>query len=111
VLQETLEIAVLALSPVVPHAAHGLWHALGHERAVIDEPWPRPDPAALVQDTQELVVQVNGKLRGHITLPADADREVATQAALADPNVRRFVGDKPVRKVIVVAGKLVNVVI
>jgi leucyl-tRNA synthetase len=111
VLQETLEIAVLALSPVVPHAAHALWHALGHERAVIDEPWPQPDPAALTQDTQQLVVQVNGKLRGHITLPADADREVATQAALADANVRRFVGDKPVRKVIVVAGKLVNVVI
>jgi leucyl-tRNA synthetase len=111
VLNETLEIAVLALSPVVPHAAHALWHALGHQRAVIDEPWPRPDPAALSQATHQLVVQVNGKLRGHITLPADADQEVATQAALSDPNVRRFVGDKPVRKVIVVAGKLVNVVI
>jgi leucyl-tRNA synthetase len=111
VLNEALEIAVLALSPVVPHACHALWQALGHERAVIDEPWPRPDPQALAQDTQQLVVQVNGKLRGHITLPADADQELATQAALADPNVRRFVGDKPVRKVIVVAGKLVNVVI
>ncbi|HXQ64667.1 MAG TPA: leucine--tRNA ligase [Steroidobacteraceae bacterium] len=111
VVHEALEIAVLTLSPVTPHLAHALWRELGHERAVIDEPWPRPDPAALVQDAIELVVQVNGKLRGRVTVPAAASDGEVRAAALADPQVRRFVGGQSVRKVIVVAGKLVNVVV
>jgi leucyl-tRNA synthetase len=111
VVHEALEIAVLALSPVVPHIAHALWRELGHARAVIDERWPSPDPAALVQHTIELVVQVNGKLRGRVTVPAGATDGEVHAAALADPGVRKFVGDQPVRKVIVVAGKLVNVVV
>jgi leucyl-tRNA synthetase len=111
VVHEALEIAVLALSPVVPHIAHALWHELGHARAVIDEPWPRPDPAALVQDVIELVVQVNGRLRGRITVPAGAGEPEIRAAALADAAVRKFVGEQPVRKLIVVPGKLVNVVV
>jgi leucyl-tRNA synthetase len=111
VVQEALEIAVLALSPVIPHLSHALWHELGHARAVTDEPWPRPDPAALVQDVIELVVQVNGRLRGRVTVAAAATDSEVRAAALADPNVLKFVGDQPVRKVIVVAGKLINVVV
>ncbi len=110
VVHEALELAVLMLSPVVPHVAHALWRELGHDRAVVDEAWPAPDPAALVQDAVELVVQVNGKVRSRITVPVDAADEAVRVAALADPTVQRFVGALTVRKVIVVKGKLVSVV-
>jgi leucyl-tRNA synthetase len=110
VVHEALEFAVLGLSPVVPHIAHALWHALGHERAVIDERWPTTDPAALVQDAVELVVQVNGKVRSRIQVAVDAAEAAVREAALADPTVQRFVGAQTVRKVIVVPGKLVSVV-
>jgi leucyl-tRNA synthetase len=109
---EALEIATRTLSPIVPHVTHTLWRALGHTgTALIDEPWPEADPDALTQDTVEIVVQVNGKLRGRVSVPADADELRVREAALADPNVQKFVTDKPVRKVIYVAGKLVNVVV
>jgi len=110
VAQEALELAVLMLSPIVPHATHVLWQELGHAGAVMDERWPDPDADALQQDTIEVVVQVNGKLRSRITLPVGADEAAARAAALEDANVMRFVGDKAVRKVIYVPGKLVNVV-
>ena len=109
--QEALELAVLCLSPMVPHICHELWFALGHERALIDEPWPKPDPAALVQPTVELVVQVNGKLRGRVQVSALADEATARAAALADADVRRFVGAAEPRRVIYVPGKLVNIVL
>jgi leucyl-tRNA synthetase len=111
VVQEALEIAVLSLSPIIPHVTHVLWRELGHTTALIDEPWPAVDEAALEQATLELVVQVNGKLRARITVAADADESCAREAALADPNVRKFVGAAAVRKVIVVPGKLVSIVI
>jgi leucyl-tRNA synthetase len=111
VAHEALETAVLCLSPIVPHAAHALWRALGHERAIIDERWPQPDPAALQQSLLDVVVQVNGKLRGRISVPAGADDELMRSAALADANVQKFIGAATVRKVIVVKGKLVNVVV
>ncbi len=110
VVHEALEIAVLTLSPVVPHAAHALWQALGHARAVVDEPWPAADPEALKQDAVELVVQVNGKVRSRITVAVDAPEATVRALALADPTVLRFVGALAVRKVIVVPGKLVSVV-
>ena len=110
IVHESLEIAVLALSPVVPHIAHALWHELGHERAIIDEPWPKARAAALAQAEVELVVQVNGKLRARIRVAAEADEATVRAAALADPAVQKFVGGAAVRKVIVVPGKLVNVV-
>jgi leucyl-tRNA synthetase len=109
--QEALAIAVLVLAPITPHVCHALWQALGHPGALVDERWPSPDPAALVQDSQQLVVQVNGKLRGHITVPVHAGEAAVRAAALADEHVRKFVADKPVRRVIVVPGKLVNVVV
>jgi leucyl-tRNA synthetase len=108
--QEALEITVLALAPIVPHICHVLWQELGQPGAVIDARWPEPDAAALTQDVLEIVVQVNGKLRGRIQVPASADEAAITQAALSDANVQRFVLDKPVRRVIV-KGKLVNVVV
>jgi leucyl-tRNA synthetase len=109
--QETLELAVQMLSPIIPHATHVMWQALGHGDSLIDRAWPQPDPQALVQDTLELVVQVNGKLRSHITVPAAADKAEVEKIALADANVQRWMEGKPARKVIVVLRKLVNVVV
>jgi leucyl-tRNA synthetase len=111
VMQEGLEVAVLALSPIIPHVTHAMWRALGHTKALIDEPWTQVDAAALEQATVEIVVQVNGKLRARITVPIDAGDEAVRAAALADPHVQKFVGDAPIRKVIIVRGKLVNVVV
>jgi len=111
VAHEALEIAVLALSPIIPHATHALWRALGHPVALIDERWLSVDRTALEQSSVEVVVQVNGKLRAHITVPADAGQEAVRAAALADPHVQKFIADKPVRKVVVVPRKLINVVV
>jgi leucyl-tRNA synthetase len=110
-MQEVLEGIVLMLAPIVPHVAHHLWQALGHLEAVVDHPWPEADRTALVQDTVELVVQVNGKVRGRVSVAADAEQDAIVAVALADPNVHKFVGDKPLRKVIVVPGRLVNLVV
>jgi leucyl-tRNA synthetase len=111
VVQEALEIAVLGLSPIIPHVTHALWRALGHERAMIDEPWREVDASALETSTVPMVVQVNGKLRGHISVAVGADDATIRAAALDDANVRKFIGESTVRKVIVVPGKLVNVVV
>jgi leucyl-tRNA synthetase len=111
VMHEALEIAVLTLSPIIPHGTHVMWSALGHSRALIDEPWTAVDADALEQATAQIVVQVNGKLRARITVPVAAGEEVLREAALADPHVRKFVGSAAIRKVIVVRGKLVNVVV
>jgi leucyl-tRNA synthetase len=111
VMQEALEIAVLGLSPIIPHVTHALWRELGHATALIDEPWPAVDASALAQSTIELVVQVNGKLRAKIQVAVDADEKSIREAALADPNVQKFVGAAAPRKVIVVPGKLVSVVV
>jgi leucyl-tRNA synthetase len=111
VIQEALELLLLMLSPIVPHICHRLWQVLGHAGAIIDEPWPQPDQAALLAATVDIVVQVNGKLRGRVTVATDASESALRDAALAEENVQRFVAGKPVRKVIVVAGKLVNVVV
>ena len=111
VIHEALEAVVLMLSPMTPHICHALWAALGHDTPLIDETWPSVDETALELDTVELVVQVNGKLRGRVAVPADADKDVIEQLALADENVQRFVAGKEVRKLIVVPGRLVNIVV
>ncbi len=110
VMQEALDLVVLMLAPIVPHAAHALWCALGHATAVVDEAWPEPDGRALAMDTVEIVVQVNGRLRARIPMPAGADEATARAAALADPGVARFVAGQTVRRLVYVPGKLVNVV-
>ncbi|MGO9935620.1 MAG: leucine--tRNA ligase [Steroidobacteraceae bacterium] len=111
VIHEGLEIAVLGLGPIIPHVTHALWRALGHEGALIDQPWIEVDPQALQTSTMTIVVQVNGRLRGRISLAADADEPTVRAAALADPNVKKFIGTATVRKVIIVPGKLVNIVV
>ena len=109
-LQEGLETVALVLAPITPHISHELWNQLGHAGAVIDAPWPTLDENALVQDTLQLVIQVNGKLRGHIEMPAGASREDVEAAARTNENVLRFTEGLTIRKVIVVPGKLVNIV-
>ena len=111
VVHEGLEAVVLMLSPMVPHICHALWATLGHKTALIDVPWPQVDESALEAEMAEIVVQVNGKLRGRVSVAADADRDAIGQQALADPNVQRFVEGKEVRKIIVVPGRLVNIVV
>ncbi|XOZ34953.1 leucine--tRNA ligase [Halomonadaceae bacterium KBTZ08] len=110
VIQEVLETAVLVLAPVAPHITHELWQALGHDTAVVDAQWPVADESLMKEDQIELVVQVNGKLRSRIQADAEAERDQLEALALADDNVQRFIADKTVRKVVVVPGKLVNVV-
>lgn len=109
-LQEGLETVALLLAPITPHICHELWRELGHADAVIDAVWPKVDESALVQDTLQLVVQVNGKLRGQIEVAADASRETVEAIARANENVLRFTEGLTIRKVIVVPGKLVNIV-
>ncbi|EJM24129.1 MULTISPECIES: leucine--tRNA ligase [Pseudomonas] len=108
--QEGLETVTLLLAPITPHISHELWNRLGHADPVIDAGWPVLDESALVQDSLTLVIQVNGKLRGQIEMPAAATREEVEAAARANENVLRFVDGLTIRKVIVVPGKLVNIV-
>ncbi|MDI9780660.1 leucine--tRNA ligase [Pseudomonas putida] len=109
-LQEGLEAVTLLLAPITPHISHELWKQLGHDQAVIDADWPAVDESALVQDSVTLVVQVNGKLRGQVEMPAAASREEVEAAARSNENVLRFIDGLTIRKVIVVPGKLVNIV-
>jgi leucyl-tRNA synthetase len=108
---EALETMVLLLNPVVPHISHALWQVLGHPQGVLeDQPWPQVDPAALVRDTLTLAVQINGKLRATIEVAANASKEEAEALARAQPQVMHFLEGLSVRKVIVVPGKIVNIV-
>jgi leucyl-tRNA synthetase len=99
------------LAPIVPHITHVLWNEVGGEGMMADAPWPSLDEAALRREEIEMVVQVNGKLRAKIEVPADADKDAIEAQALADPDVRRFTAGGEVRRVIVVPGKLVNIVV
>ncbi len=108
--REGLSILLRLLSPIVPHITHTLWRELGYGDDVLNAPWPTPDEAALARSFVTLVVQVNGKLRGQIEVPVDAQREMIEQVAQAEPNALRFIEGKPIRKIVVVPGKLVNLV-
>jgi len=108
--REGLSILLRLLSPIVPHITHTLWRELGYGDDVLNAAWPTPDEAALARSLLTLVVQVNGKLRGQIEVPVDADRSVIEETARTEPNVLRFVEGKPVRKIVIVPGKLVNLV-
>ena len=110
VLREGIGICLRLLAPIAPHIAHNLWRELGFGEDILTAGWPAVDESALIRSTIEYVVQVNGKVRGKVEVAADADRAAVQAAALADETVRRFVGDATVRKVVVVPGKLVNVV-
>ncbi len=107
---EAFETLVLLLNPITPHIGHALWHALGHAEPIIDVPWPKADSAALQKDAVTLAVQVNGKLRGQIEVAINAAREEIEKAALADPGVAKFLDGLSVKKIIIVPGKIVNIV-
>ena len=109
--REALKTAVLVLSPITPHVTQALWTALGEKSLLVEESWPEVDVSALVQERLELVVQVNGKVRGQIEVPAEVQQDSALEAAMAAENVARFVQGKTVRKVILVPGKLLNIVV
>ena len=111
VVQEALEAVTLLLAPIVPHICHTLWQELGHSGTVAEAGWPEVDDEALVQDEIELVVQVNGKVRGRVRVPAEADRAAVEAIATADENVQRHIEGRPIRKLIVVPKKLVNIVV
>ncbi|MCB2264063.1 MAG: leucine--tRNA ligase [Candidatus Thiosymbion ectosymbiont of Robbea hypermnestra] len=110
VLREGLGIVLRLLAPIAPHIAHQLWRDLGYGQDILDAEWPTVDETALQQDSIEYVVQVNGKVRGKIQVAADAERETIEQTALANENVRKFIGEAQVRKIILVPRKLVNLV-
>jgi leucyl-tRNA synthetase len=113
-LVEGFGILLRCLYPATPHIAHALWSELGYAKQLgdlLDAPWPQVDPNALVQDEIELMLQVNGKLRGSIVVPANADKAAIEQAALASEVFQKLANGAAPKKVIVVPGRLVNVVI
>jgi leucyl-tRNA synthetase len=111
VLQEGLETVCLLLAPIVPHVTEVLWQALGHaQRPLTEARWPVADPAALKRASIEVVVQVNGRKRAVVHVPADADRAGTERIALADDHVRRYTDGQQIRKVVVVPQRLVNIV-
>lgn len=110
-MQEALEQIVLLLSPIVPHICHELWRELRPGTELIQQTWPNADEAAMAQDQVTLIVQVNGKLRGQISISTDATKELIEQTALANENVQKFVDAQSVKKVIIVPGRLVNIVL
>ena len=111
VIQESLQHMLVLLAPIVPHAAEHLWQQLRPDTRLDQQAWPVVDETALVQDTVRLMIQINGKLRGEISLPADVSREAIEQAATDDPAVVRHIDGQSIKKIIVVPGRLVNIVI
>jgi leucyl-tRNA synthetase len=109
--QEALEAIVLMLSPIVPHICHQLWQELGHDTAIVSEHWVIMDESALVQDSLEYIIQVNGKLRSKITVSASAAKDEIETAAVNDEHIKNFIGEQAIKKVIIVPKKLVNIVI
>jgi leucyl-tRNA synthetase len=109
--REAMEKLVLLLSPLAPHLAEELWQILGHEKTLAYQPWPVADPRWLKEDTIEIPVQVNGKLRGKVTVPAGSDQHTIEAASRADEHVAKLIEGKTIVKVIIVPGRLVNFVV
>jgi leucyl-tRNA synthetase len=110
IMREAVESVLLLLNPITPHIAHELWKVLGHSEDIDVAPWPAVDKGALVEDEKLIIVQVNGKVRAKMTVAADASKDEVEAQALAQANVQQFIEGKTIRKVIVVPGKLVNIV-
>ena len=108
--QSQAERFALVLAPFAPHLAEELWSRLGHEKSIAHEPWPAADESLLVDSHVEIPIQIMGKVRGHITVPAGMDAKSIEAAALAEPRIKAFMEGKTVKKVIVVPGKMVNIV-
>jgi leucyl-tRNA synthetase len=107
---EALTSAILLLAPIVPHICHSLWQKMGNKGSIAEAAWPEVDSSALIQSTIELVVQVNGKVRGKIQVAVDAPKDMVEKQAINEPNVQRFIEGNTLRKIIVVPGRLVNIV-
>jgi leucyl-tRNA synthetase len=110
-LREALETLVLLMNPFIPHACEEMWGLLGHPEGLVDHPWPVADEAAAREDAVELAVQVNGKVRGHVRVAADASEEEVRRAALEEPRVREHLAGRPIAKFVLVPGRLVSVVV
>jgi leucyl-tRNA synthetase len=111
VAQEVLESIVLMLNPIVPHLCQALWSELRPGSDMLDQPFPEADPDALVQDEIEIVIQVNGKLRGNLTVAKDADKATLEQLALAYPAVEKQLAGAVPKKIVIVPGRLINIVV
>ena len=111
VMRQGLETAVCLIGPMMPHLAEELWHSLGHQTLLADTPWPEAEADQLVEKNVTVAVQVNGKLRGTLDLPKDSDDQTAETAALALENVSAAIAGKPIRKVIIVPNRIINVVV
>jgi leucyl-tRNA synthetase len=109
--REALLTLALLLSPFAPHLGEEIWQRLGHERSLAFEPWPEFDPALIHEETVEIGVQVDGRLRGTVTLPTDADEETALAGALAEPRVFAFLKGRAAKKVVYVKGKIINLIL
>ncbi|WJV54119.1 leucine--tRNA ligase [Pectobacteriaceae bacterium CE90] len=108
--RNAIETSILLLSPIIPHVTHALWLKLGHTLPVVDETWPTIDERALARDSMSIVIQVNGKRRAQVELPITLDEGKVKHEALNEQNVKRYLADKAIRNIIVVKGKLVNIV-
>jgi len=108
---EGIAILLRLLAPITPHVAHALWNELGCSGNLLDAGWPKADPEALKKASVTLAVQVNGKLRGTIDVAVDAPREAIEQTAMANADVAKYVGTTPPKKIIIVPGKIVNIVV
>lgn len=109
-MQEALESIVLLLSPIIPHICHVLWRELKPGTDLLDQSWPKADSLALIKDDITLVLQVNGKLRGQIHITKDMERSVIERLALDNNQVQKFVAGRPIEKIVIVPGRLINIV-
>ncbi len=110
-LREALEMLARLIGPMMPHLAEEMWNRLGHDTLIADTPWPEADPDLATTETVTIPVQVNGRLRARLDMPRDAANDNVESAALGEENVRRAIGDRPIRKVIVVPNRVVNIVV
>ncbi|HUW31335.1 MAG TPA: class I tRNA ligase family protein, partial [Planctomycetota bacterium] len=108
-LREALATTVVLLSPIVPHVAEELWQQMGGQGTILDQQWPAWDPAALKVDEVEMAVQINGKVRARLTLPADLGEEQVKEAALADDRVQKNLAGKSITSIKVIPGRLVSI--
>jgi leucyl-tRNA synthetase len=109
--KESLSILLRVLSPITPHIAHHLWRELGFGADIMTAPWPEPDAAALEQDEIEYVIQINGKKKGTLTAPKGLAQTALEALVRASDLIKKYIGEQPIRKIIIVPGKLINVVV
>jgi leucyl-tRNA synthetase len=109
--REAAEAFALILSPFAPHLGEELWQRLGHEESLAHHPWPSYDPALVKDESREIGVQVNGKVRGSVNLAIDASEAVAVADARKDPKISAFLDDKTIKKIVYVPGKILNFIV